>query len=73
MKILLTAFEPFGGERVNAALEAMRRTPERIGDREIVKLTVPTVFGKSTRTVVMAIRRHRPDAVLCLGQAAGRS
>ncbi len=73
MKILLTAFEPFGGERVNAALEAMRRTPERMGDGEIVKLTVPTVFGKSTRTVTEAIHDLCPDAVLCLGQAAGRS
>ena len=39
---------------------------------EIVKLEVPTVFGKSVDTVAAAIRRETPDAVLCIGQAGGR-
>lgn len=72
MKLLLTAFDPFGGEPVNPALEAVKLVNSRIGDVEIVKLEVPTVFGKSIETVVAAIDREKPDAVLCIGQAGGR-
>lgn len=73
MKILLTGFEPFGGERINPALEAVRMVKDRIGQAEIVKLEVPVVFGKSIRTAEDAILRVKPDAVLCVGQAGGRS
>ena len=46
MKLLLTAFDPFGGEKINPALEAVKRVQDKIGDLEIVKLEVPTVFYK---------------------------
>lgn len=73
MKILLTAFDPFGGETINPAMEAVSLVPDRIGETEIVKLTVPTVFYKSIAVVTSAIEAKRPDAVLCIGQAGGRS
>ena len=73
MKILLTAFEPFGGEAVNPALEAVKAVRGAVAGAEIVKLTVPTVFGKSVETVYEAMKRERPDAVLSVGQAAGRA
>lgn len=72
MKLLLTAFDPFGGESVNPALEAVKLVSSQIGGVEIVKVEVPTVFGKSIETVAAAIERERPDAVLCIGQAGGR-
>lgn len=72
MKLLLTAFDPFGGEKVNPALEAVRLVADEISGWEIVKLEVPTVFGASVDTVAQAIRREKPDAVLCIGQAGGR-
>ncbi len=72
MKILLTAFDPFGGEKVNPALESVKLVANKIGDVEVVKLEVPTVFGKSIKTVQAAIEKERPDAVLCIGQAGGR-
>lgn len=72
MKILLTAFDPFGGETINPALEAVKHVSDNIGDVKIVKLTVPTVFYKSIDVVTSAIRSERPDAVLCIGQAGGR-
>ena len=37
MKLLLTAFDPFGGEKINPALEAVKRVQDKIGDLEIVK------------------------------------
>ena len=73
MKLLVTAFEPFGGESVNPAQEAMKLLPEQLGSVQILKCDVPTVFGKSAEIVRTAISLHRPDAVLCIGQAGGRN
>ena len=72
MKILLTAFEPFAGERVNPAMEAAALLGDRVAGAELVCISVPVVFGKSVEVVTAAIRREKPDAVLCIGQAGGR-
>lgn len=72
MKILLTAFEPFGGESVNPAQEAVAMVSGSVAGAEIIKLSVPVVFGKSIDTVAAALEKERPDAVLCIGQAGGR-
>lgn len=73
MKVLVTAFDPFGGEAINPALEAVNKLPEQIGSIEIIKETIPTVFGKSICVIGEAIERSCPDAVICVGQAGGRS
>ena len=72
-KLLLTAFTPFDGERINPALEAVKLVKNKIGNLEIIKLEVPTVFGKSIETVREAIEREKPDFVLSIGQAGGRA
>lgn len=72
MKLLLTAFDPFGGEPINPALEAVKLVADEVSGVQVVKLEVPTVFGKSIKTVAAAIEREKPDAVLCIGQAGGR-
>lgn len=72
MKILLTAFDPFGGEKINPALEAVKLVKAEDLTAELIKLEVPTVFHKSIKTVQEAMRKHKPDAVLCVGQAGGR-
>lgn len=72
MKLLLTAFDPFGGDIVNPALEAVKLVPDQIGNTTVVKLEVPTVFNKSIETVAAAMMKEQPDAVLCIGQAGGR-
>ena len=72
MKLLLTAFDPFGGDAINPALEAVKLVADRIGRFDIVKLEVPTVFRKSIDTVAKAIEEEKPDVVLCIGQAGGR-
>ena len=61
MKLLLTAFDPFGGDKVNPALEAVRLVSEKVGNVEVVKLEVPTVFRKSIATVATAIAKEKPD------------
>ena len=72
MKLLLTAFDPFGGDTVNPALEAVKLVGVVAGV-DIIKLEVPTVFGTSVDTVITAMEAHLPDAVLCVGQAGGRA
>ena len=72
MKLLLTAFDPFGGDKVNPALEAVKLVPDKIGSIEITKLEVPTVFGRSIAVVKEKMEALRPDVVLCIGQAGGR-
>jgi len=72
MKLLLTAFDPFGGASVNPAQEAVSLVGDRVAGFEIIKLAVPTVFGKSISVVTAAMDEHRPDVVLCIGQAGGR-
>ena len=72
MKLLLTAFDPFGGDKVNPALEAVKLVSSHVNNVEVVKAEVPTVFRKSIATVAAAIAKEKPDAVLCIGQAGGR-
>jgi pyroglutamyl-peptidase len=72
MKILLTAFDPFGGEPVNPAQEAVAAVSDTVAGAEIVKCVVPTVFGKSIDTVYAAMKKENPDVTFCIGQAGGR-
>ena len=72
MKLLVTGFEPFGGETVNPPREAVQRLPERIGAWERTKLQVPTVFGSAAECVLSRAQTLLPDAVVCVGQAGGR-
>ena len=73
MKILVTGFDPFGGETVNPAWEAVSRLPAETGGAEIVKLQVPTMFGRAPEAVLREVERLRPDFVVSVGQAAGRT
>ena len=72
MKVLVTGFEPFGGEKVNPALEAVKVLPDEIHGAEVRWLEVPTVFYKSAKILEEEIRIYQPDIVLCIGQAGGR-
>jgi pyroglutamyl-peptidase len=72
MKILITGFEPFGGESVNPSWEAVRHLPDTVADAEVIKLQIPTVFGRSAEVVHDAILEHDPDVIVSVGQAGGR-
>ena len=72
-RILVTGFDPFGGQPVNPAREAVLRLPDTVGGYEITKLEIPTVFGLAAETVLQAASERQPHAVLCVGQAGGRS
>lgn len=72
MKILLTAFEPFGGDKLNPAQEAVKVVKNNIKGAEIVKINVPVVFDKAGQVVYEAMKKEKPDVVFCIGQAGGR-
>ncbi len=51
MKVLITGFDPFGGESINPALEAVKMIPENIEGAQVIKLEIPTVFRKSLEKI----------------------
>ena len=72
MKILVTGFDPFGGEKINPAIEAVKRLPNEIAGNKIIKLEVPTIFYQSADGVKKAIEQENPELVINVGQAGGR-
>lgn len=71
--ILLTGFEPFGGDTVNpSALVAQALHGQRIGGVPVHALCLPCVFGEALALLNAAVVRQRPQLVLALGLAAGR-
>ena len=72
-QLLITGFDPFGGETVNPAWEAVKRLPDTIGGWTLHKLEIPTVFADASHAVLDEARRLQPDAVICVGQAGGRA
>ncbi|MGH0054137.1 MAG: pyroglutamyl-peptidase I [Sphaerochaetaceae bacterium] len=72
MNVLLTAFDPFGGEAINPALEAVKQVRSKLAGITVIKLEVPTIFGKSIERLAQSIKEVQPDVVLCIGQAGGR-
>ena len=73
MKALVTGFEPFGGEKINPAFEALGRLPARLGALAIETRTLPAVFGQALDALEEAVRATAPDIVLCVGLAGGRA
>ena len=72
--VLLTCFEPFGGQRVNASQLAAESLDGRvIKGHRIVVVILPCVFGKAIAALRRAIRRVQPDLVLATGEAGGRA
>lgn len=71
-KVLITGFDPFGGQAVNPSWEAVRLLPDEIGDCRLIKLQLPTVFGKAAAKVLEEAAVQKPDVILSIGQAGGR-
>jgi pyroglutamyl-peptidase len=73
MKALVTGFDPFGGARVNASLEAVKRLPARIGALDIATAELPTSYARSIPALKAAIAGAKPSIVLCVGEAGDRA
>lgn len=72
MKILITGFEPFGGETKNPSYEAVKLLPHTISDAEIIRTRIPVTFSGAFLATKEAILTHQPDVVINVGQAGGR-
>lgn len=72
-RLLITGFDPFGGEKINPAWEAVKQLPDRVGKYALCKLEIPTVFGKAAGKVLEKAAEFQPDVILCIGQAGGRA
>ena len=74
MNVLVTGFDPFGGEPVNPALEAVKKLEGlTIAGATIHTKEIPTVRFKSIEAVKAGIAEFDPEIVLCVGQAGGRT
>jgi pyroglutamyl-peptidase len=73
MNILLSAFEPFGGDRVNPSLLIARHLDgETIAGALVVAVELPCVFHRALSALDEALARTRPVLAVALGLAAGR-
>lgn len=72
-KLLISGFEPFGGESINPSWEAVKLLPDTIGDYALTKICLPVVFGEAVKTLLYTAKSVKPDVILCIGQAGGRS
>ena len=70
--LLITGFDPFGGESINPSWEAVSRLPQTIGQYQLTKLQIPTVFGEAAKVVLDTSAQLQPDVIICVGQAGGR-
>lgn len=72
--VLITGFEPFGGEPVNPSAQAAQALAGRtIAGRRVVAAVLPCVFGASIAELERLLDEHRPELVVCVGQAGGRA
>lgn len=73
MKILISGFEPFGNDTFNPSMEVLKRLPDCRAGAEIIKAVLPVARFESLKIMEDLIEREKPDAVVSLGLASGRS
>ncbi|MEH6419811.1 pyroglutamyl-peptidase I [Pseudomonas sp. CGJS7] len=76
--VLLTGFEPFGGDSENASWDAVRLLDgvviDAAGDGyRIAARRLPVAFGQSVSVLREHLDALRPRMVLCVAQAGGRA
>ena len=70
--MLVTCFEPFGGESFNASAEIAFSMPEQINECRVDKLILPVEFGESANTVISHAKKINADLIVCFGEARSR-
>ena len=68
-KVLLTGFEPFGKATLNPSGEIVKQ----ISGDKIVTAILPVAYAQSAEALLALIEQHKPDVVISLGQAEGRT
>lgn len=70
--IIITGFDPFNGGTMNPSWEAVNKLPEIIGQYQLTKMKLPTIYDQAAQQVINKAEMIHPDAIICVGQAAGR-
>lgn len=72
--VVVTGFEPFGGEHINPSWMAAQALHGRmVAGHRLIGCLLPTAFGSSIQVLRELLLRHRPQLVVCTGQAGGRT
>lgn len=72
-QLLITGFEPFGGETMNPSWEAVQRLPDIIGSYKLTKLQIPVEYATAAEIVATQADQCKANVILCVGQAGKRS
>ena len=72
MKILITGFEPFGGEEQNPSALLLEKLPKKLKSALLSTALLPVSFQKVSEEILRLLEEEKPDVVICLGQAGGR-
>ncbi|HDS02748.1 MAG TPA: pyroglutamyl-peptidase I [Firmicutes bacterium] len=73
MNLLITGFEPFGGEKINPSQEVIENLPEHWKGLCLHTKLLPVVYDRAENVLFSYLDHLAPQAVLCLGVAAGRA
>lgn len=72
--VLVTGFEPFGGDARNPSQEIAQALDGRvIAGARVAGAVLPCEFGTSLAALKRELKKAQPDVVLCLGLASGRA
>lgn len=72
MKLLFTGFAPFDGGTSNPSYDCLKSLPKQLDGAEIQIAQLPVSFSAGPQTLLELLNREQPQAVVCLGLAAGR-
>ena len=70
MRVLVTAFEPFGGAKTNITQSVLSLLPDSHADWAIEKVCLPVSFKRAPIVLREAIATFSPDLVIMLGQCS---
>ena len=71
--VLITGFEPFGGETVNPSWEVVKQLDGMIiRGQQVVAKQLPCVFGEALTVLKAALETYQPRLTIAVGQAGGR-
>lgn len=73
MHILVTGFEPFGQEQINASGQLLERLSPRYSGHRVSTALLPVSFRTAGSALAAALSVHQPDVLICLGEAGGRN
>ena len=74
LKVLLTGFEPFNNARLNPSEQlVIRIKADDVPGAHILTAVLPVVYGQAASNLLALVHEHKPDVVICFGQAEGRT